>query len=95
MNRTVVKVDYHFSDAFLIPENINLEDKTQVADWYVKWNVLHIHFTNANGKVLKIKSQGWYDDDGFKYPSNDPEIVDADDLPCIDVDDEGFKEIEI
>jgi len=87
----VVRVSYTVNDLFCIPKNINLEDKTQVEDWSVKYNVLHIYLTN--GKELEISNLGWIENFDYKYPS-DTEIIDAEDV-CIDDDDEAFEEVDL
>ena len=89
----VVKVTYHVYDVFCIPKNINLEDKSQVKGWSVKWNKLYITLTN--GKKLEISSMGWKDDFDYKYPDGDSEILELDEVGCIDEDDEGFNEVDI
>lgn len=89
----IVRVSYTIDDVFCVPKNINLEDKTQVKFWGVKYNVLHIYLTN--GKELEISSQGWIESFDYKYPSNDDkEIINAEDYN-IDDDEEGFKEVDL
>jgi hypothetical protein len=34
--------------AFCIPKGLNLDDETQVTDYHVKWNVLHIYLVNGD-----------------------------------------------
>jgi hypothetical protein len=89
----VVRVTYCCDDVFCVPKNINLEDKTQVENWGVKWNRLYITLTN--GKELTIESRGWANDVDYKYPSGDPEILETDEVCCIDEDDEAFDEVDI
>lgn len=87
----VVKVTYYLDDVFCIPKNINLEDKSQVKDWCIKWNVLHITLTN--GKELEISAQGVIEGYDYKYP-DEKEILGLEGV-CIDEDDEGFNEVDI
>ena len=91
----VVRVTYCVEDVFCIPKNINLEDKTQVESWGVKWNVLHIYLTN--GKELKILSRGWIDNYNFKYPDENSEILEADEVCCLldEDNDEQFNEVNV
>jgi|688.fasta_scaffold558481_1 hypothetical protein len=92
-NNKVLRVNYSVDEAFAIPSNINLEDKTQVEEWWVKYLTLHIRLTN--GKVIEIKPQGWIDNNDFKWPStdyDDDNIVDASEFG---IDDEAFKPVEL
>jgi hypothetical protein len=87
----VVRVSYTVDDVFCIPKNINLEDKTQVKSWSVKFNVLYIYLTN--GKKLEISNQGRVENFDYIYPS-DTEILDAEEV-YIDDDDEAFEEVDL
>lgn len=92
----VVRVTYCVEDVFYIPKNINLEDKTQVESWGIKYNVLHIYL--ANGKKLEISSRGDIHSFDYKYPSNFDEteaIVEASEEGYADEDDEGFNEVDV
>jgi len=95
-NKKVLRVNYSVDEAFAIPSNIDLFDKEQVEDWWVKYLTLHIRLTN--GKVIEIKPQGWIDNNDFKWPSedydNDDNIVDASDCG-MDDDDEDFKPVKL
>jgi hypothetical protein len=89
----VVRVSYTVDDVFCVPKNINLEDKTQVESWGVKYNRLYIYLTN--GKKLEISSRGWIESFDYKYPNIDEQkILDAEEV-CIDDDDEGFEEADV
>ncbi len=88
-----VSVSYIVEDCFKIPKHINLEDKTQVENWGVKYNVLHIYLTN--GEKLEISSEGWIDSFDYKHPSNfdkNQAIVDAAELGIDDDDSEEEEE---
>ena len=94
-NKKVLRVNYSVDEAFAIPSNINLEDKTQVEYWWVKYLTLHILLTS--GKEIEVKPQGWIDNNDFKWPSEDYDvdsIVDASDCGMED-DDEAFKPVEL
>jgi hypothetical protein len=62
----VVIVRYTVLDAFKIPTGIDLEDKSVVKFWGVKWNELYITFVDGTEKI--IESEGWTDEPEFKYP---------------------------
>jgi hypothetical protein len=87
----VVIVNYRINDAFKIPKGLDLEDKTQVKNWGVKYNVLHIY--KVDGTELEIESEGWIHSFDYKYPScNDVEIENASDWGIDDDDNEEEEE---
>ena len=83
--RKIVRVSYTVDDVFKIPKGLDLEDKTQVKFWGVKYNTLYI--TKVDGTELNIDSEGWISHFDYKYPSNDAEIIDADDVGLDDEED--------
>lgn len=62
----IVYVSYVVYDAFRIPKGLDLEDKTQVKDWGVKYNILVIY--KVDGTRLEITSENWIHDDDLKHP---------------------------
>ncbi len=57
-NRKVVTVTYAAPTAvFKIPDGLDLEDKTVVNMWYVKYGTLHIHYTDGREEEIE-----WEDD---------------------------------
>ncbi|NBP02741.1 MAG: hypothetical protein EBU90_21995 [Proteobacteria bacterium] len=90
--RKVVRVTYCVDEMFCVPDNINLEDTTQVEGWWVKYNTLHIIL--VGGKEIEIQSQGWFNQFDTKYPSAAPEIEDAADF-CLAEDDDAFKPVDL
>jgi hypothetical protein len=83
--RKVVRVTYSMDDIFKVPANIDLENKTQVEWWEVKYNRLSIKL--VDGKVLEIESV-W--DSPFNADWKHPietVIEDASEY-CLDDDDE-------
>lgn len=57
----VVVANYHINDVFKIPKGVDLEDKTQVKNWWVKNHLLHIYKTD--GTKLTIDAEDGYDCD--------------------------------
>lgn len=55
----VVRVTYVIEDEFLVPKGLDLEDKSQVKEWEVRYNTLRI--TKADDTELKIESGGLID----------------------------------
>lgn len=82
----IVRVTYSFEDHFLIPSNINLENKEQVVNWWIKYNTLRVEL--KNGKILEINSIGLCDDIDMKHTDYE-EILDADEAGY---DDDEFKQ---
>ena len=53
-NRLCVKVKYYEPYAlFNIPNGLDLEDKSVVNEWYVKYGTLHICYTNGKEKEIE------------------------------------------
>jgi len=77
MTKKVVYVTYDCDDAFKIPDELDLENKEQVTEWWVKYNLLHI--VKADGTTLEIKSEDWISGNDFKQPKT-TEIMDASEL---------------
>ena len=63
-NRQVVVAKYSESIVFKVPKGIDLDDKTQVKQYWMKWNRLHIEM--INGEEIVIDTQ---DDMEMKYPT--------------------------
>jgi len=93
MSRQVIRVHYCVDDLFLIPENIDLNNKNQVKDYGIKWNILYIYF--VDGSEIEIKSQGWIDDFDYKRPSDDYYPEPVEDYNCVSADDEDFNPIDV
>ena len=68
---------------FVVPKGIDLNNKEQVKEHWVKYGVLTIDLTN--GKTLKVSSFQGVEDPDFKYPE-ETEIIDAEDEE-LDLDD--------
>ena len=82
----VVIAEYKCTECFKIPKGLDLEDETQVIDWYVKWNTLFI--TKADGTEIEIESEGWTQDMDYKFPVDEPTIDDAADHGINDEEEE-------
>ena len=63
--------------AWKIPFGVDLEDKTQVKDWWIKWEYLHIEYTD--GRKESITDDFETTEDDLKYPT-EQRIDDADEL---------------
>jgi hypothetical protein len=66
--RVVVIAYYNVCEGFKIPKGINLEDKTQVKDWGIKYNILSITMANEDEDEIEIESQDWLENNDYKYP---------------------------
>jgi len=87
--RKIVRVQYTHNDVFKIPKGLDLEDKTQVKNWGVKYNRLWIE--KVDGTELTIEAEGWIQDFDYKRPDI-AEIVDADEEGVEYSDDEEEEE---
>jgi hypothetical protein len=66
-----VKASYSFEMVFQVPEDIDLNDKTQVSDWCIKWGTLYIHFVDKNKKPYTIEPRYRNDDDIGKWADDE------------------------
>lgn len=66
--KKVLICSYTIDECFKIPIGLDLENKDQVKEWWVKYNRLYVELTN--GTELEIESQGWIHNYDYKYPSN-------------------------
>jgi len=72
--RKVVCASYIATEEFIVPKGLDLEDETQVQDWYIKWNILHI--TKADGTEMEVQPRRI---ESFDYKSScDTEIIEED-----------------
>jgi len=63
-NRKCVRARYIVEDTFPIPKHLDLDDKSQVQSYAVKWNTLHIEL--ASGDMLKIEGR-WNAPESFDW----------------------------
>lgn len=80
-HRMCVRATYNSYSIFKIPDGVDLEDKSVVEEWYVKWDILHIKY--ASGKVAEIEPTWGEDEDDHKNP-NETELLAA--------EEEGFED---
>ena len=53
----IVRAKYSAYTSFKIPKGINLEDKTQVKWWGIKYNTLFIHFVDETREEMEIEAE--------------------------------------
>lgn len=70
----VLVVRYDAEELFHVPKWLDLENKTQVKTYYVKWSILHVFLTNDKHIVIKPVNELDFD---TKY-GDCCDIVDAD-----------------
>ena len=94
-NRKVIRATYYLPESiFKIPDGLDLEDKSIVKWWGVKYNTLHIHYVDGREEEIEPYFDGCCHSIDFKYPQ-ETEIVDADDCGTIEyTDDEEDEEVE-
>ena len=85
-NRKMVEVEYlPVIDYYKIPDGLDLNDRSVVAGYWVKWRVLHIKYVGIE-EVEKHEPEH-EDDNDFKNPDT-TSIVDADECYVTYDDDE-------
>ena len=88
-SRKILKATYYPRETFFeIPKNIDLEDKSRVEGYWVKWGTLHIDF--VDGTFQKIESCQENEDE-CKHPA-DTEIQDRDDCGLFSDEEEEEEE---
>jgi hypothetical protein len=90
VERKIVLARYNVVEGFRIPKGVDLEDKTQVKDYGVKWNKLFITMNNEDEEEIEIESEGWIHSFDSRYPDK-VDIESADDWG-VDYDDESEEE---
>jgi hypothetical protein len=83
--RKVIRATYSHDEEFKIPVGVDLNDKSQVANWGIKWNSLWITYAD-DGREEEIEGEGWVNDFDFKRPES-VEIL------TIEVDKEDICEV--
>jgi hypothetical protein len=88
-----VRVTYTVDETFCIPSNIDLDNKEQVAEWFIRRAKLHIRL--KNGKTMIVDGNGCIYNADFEYhDDNSEEILDAEECNRDD-DDEGFEPVDV
>jgi hypothetical protein len=93
--KKIVRAYYTQEEEFCIPSNIDLDDKKQVEEWWIKYNTLYIRL--VNDKLLRIEGNGITECTSYKYPDSS-EILGADEGYCnYDEEDyiEKFKNVDL
>jgi len=81
-DRKVVRTTYEVCAAHKIPDGLDLQDKSVVKSWHVRYGVLHINY--VDGRQYALESV--YDiDSDYKY--GESEIIDADD-ECVEYEED-------
>jgi len=62
----LVVVKYEVVDVFIVPDGIDLNDKTKVKEWFVKWNTLTIIM--VDGTEHEIDNEGGVENFDYKHP---------------------------
>ena len=74
-NRKVVEAIYRVASVFMIPDDLDLEDKSVVKKWYVEHDILYIYY--VDGKEEEIEPYMDYQGCNYERPS-ETLIVDED-----------------
>lgn len=89
-NRNVVIATYAPPKAtFILPEGIDMEDRTMIKSYGIKNHVLRIELND--GKILKIKPYQGIEDPDYMYPEEiDFSTVEDEDIDIEDYDESEF-----
>lgn len=68
MNRQVIHAEYKVFSTFVIPEGIDLDDKEQVKNWWVKWDTMYIEM--VDGREFEVSAYISAAQDEFKRPDD-------------------------
>jgi len=92
-SRKVVRATFYAPDSvFKIPDGLDLEDKSVVKFWGVKYNTLYIYYVDGREEDIEPYFDASESTD-YKY-TKETEIVDADDCGIEYTDDEEEEEKE-
>jgi hypothetical protein len=94
----VLIAEYRGVSIFKIPKGLDLEDKTIVSSYYVKWDKLYVNFVDTTKDELVIEYSA-SDDIIYRHPHSEriTLVEDLDDVEkqlIWDTDDEDEEEIE-
>jgi hypothetical protein len=63
----VIRATYIHDEEFNIPIGVDLNDKSQVKSWGIKWNKLWITYAD-DGREEEIEGKGWVEQFDYKRP---------------------------
>lgn len=66
-DRYVLVAQYFVNEYFKLPRGLDLNDKTKVSEYGVKWDTLYVLM--VDGTELKIQCEGWKDGFDYKRPN--------------------------
>ena len=89
-NRHVVRVTYLTESIFKIPDGLDLDDKSVVEEWFVKWDELHIRYVDGRKEKFSPYSAA----SECENKDGDTELINADDIGCLHVYEEEDEEKE-
>lgn len=76
MKTQQVHVTFNAFSKFIVPDGIDLNNKDQVEDWWIKWNTLCIQL-KGQPEIIKVDAEYEIEIDS-KYPNKTPEVVEED-----------------
>jgi hypothetical protein len=87
-DRKVVRACYTSYDYYVIPTGLDLEDKSVVSSWGIKWGKLWINL--ANGKELCISQPAFEQEVDHKFPDS-TEIIEQEETI---LDDDAYTDVD-
>ena len=88
IDRKVVRACYTSYDYYVVPTGLDLEDKTVVSSWGIKWGKLWINLTN--GKELFITQPALEQEAERKFPDS-TEIIEQEETIF---DDDAYADVD-
>ena len=87
-DRKVVRACYTSYDYYVVPTGLDLEDKTVVSSWGIKWGKLWINLTN--GKEICITQPALEQEADHKFPDS-TEIIEQEETIF---DDDAYTDVD-
>ena len=88
-NRQVVVAKYSVESVFQIPDGLDLEDKSVVEEWWIRYDTLYIRYADKNKELEEITAT-WECSEDLKYPA-EMKVTPADDVG-FEYDEEELEE---
>jgi len=82
----VIRANYSHDEEFKIPIGVDLNDKSQVKSWGIKWNILWIIY--ADGREEDVEGEGCVNDFEYKHPESIDVLTVDEDGNEVDEDDD-------
>jgi hypothetical protein len=93
MSRQYIIANYSISEKFIIPKGLDLNNKSLVEYYTVKWNTLYIKLRNDE-KLIEVQAEGWIHDFDYKFADTIEEVAEEEAEEEEEEDEEGKTDVE-